>query len=105
MRTNFLVDGGEFCFEKYGFTAHYHPEFIDTLCWLSKFSQASKKTFDGYWLSLRIFLNYIRDINHALFEHLHIESPLNDYGSFELWQSALISFRVIRTSSFGHRVK
>ncbi|ENP0854595.1 hypothetical protein OC523_002715 [Vibrio vulnificus] len=93
MRTNFLVDGGEFCFEKYGFTAHYHPEFIDTLCWLSKFSQASKKTFDGYWLSLRIFLNYIRDINHALFEHLHIESPLNDYGSFELWQSALISFR------------
>ncbi|MFV8457174.1 hypothetical protein ACNO5M_19055 [Vibrio owensii] len=93
MRTNFLVEGGEFCFEKYGFTAHFHPEFIDTLCWLTQFADASKKSFNNNWSSLREFLGYIRDINHALFEHLHINSPLDDYGSFELWQSALISFR------------
>lgn len=93
MRSNFFVEGGEFCFEKHGFTAHFHPEFIDTLCWLPIFSKASKKTFDNSWTSLREFLNYIRDINHALFEHLHIDSPLDDFGSFELWQSALISFR------------
>ncbi|AWG77735.1 hypothetical protein C9I78_02370 [Vibrio parahaemolyticus] len=93
MRSNFLVEGGEFCFDKNGFTAHYHPEFIDTLCWLPRFSKASKKSFDNNWTSLREFLNYIRDINHALFEHLHIDSPLDDHGSFELWQSALISFR------------
>ncbi|WP_305837475.1 hypothetical protein [Photobacterium leiognathi] len=76
MRSNFLVEGGEFCFKKHGFTAHFHPEFIDTLCWLPRFSGATKKSFDGYWLSLREFLSYIRDINHALFEHLHIDSPL-----------------------------
>ncbi|HAS8438331.1 TPA: hypothetical protein I7737_18750 [Vibrio vulnificus] len=93
MRTNFLVGGGEFCFEKHGFTAHFHPEFIDTLCWLPRFTDASKKSFNNHWLSLREFLGYIRDINHALFEHLHISSPLDDFGSFELWQSALISFR------------
>ncbi|HHB1578338.1 TPA: hypothetical protein ACN983_003403 [Vibrio parahaemolyticus] len=93
MRSNFLIEGGEYCFEKHGFTAHYHPEFIDILCWLPRFSKASKKSFDNNWTSLREFLNYIRDINHALFEHLHIDSPLDDLGSFELWQSALISFR------------
>lgn len=93
MRSNFLIDGGEFCFEKYGFTAHYHAEFIDTLCWLPRFSKASKKSFDTYWTSLRSFLGYIQNTNHALFEHLHIDSPLDDLGSFELWQSALISFR------------
>ncbi|MDP2516192.1 hypothetical protein Q8W15_15775 [Photobacterium damselae subsp. piscicida] len=93
MRSSFFVEGGEFCFDKSGFTAHFHPEFIDTLCWLSRFSQVSKQTFDGYWLSLRNFLSYIRDINHPLFEHLHLNSPLDDFGSFELWQSALISFR------------
>ncbi|MGQ5485213.1 hypothetical protein ACIPOR_01200 [Photobacterium damselae subsp. piscicida] len=93
MRSSFFVEGGEFCFDKSGFTAHFHPEFIDTLCWLSRFSKVSKQTFDGYWLSLRNFLSYIRDINHPLFEHLHLNSPLDDFGSFELWQSALISFR------------
>ncbi len=93
MRYKFLIEGGEFCFDKNGFTAYYHPKFIDTLCWLTKFSKSSKKSFDTYWTSLRAFLNYIKDINHALFEHLHIDSPLYDHGSFEQWQSALISFR------------
>lgn len=93
MRSSFFFKGGEYCFDKSGFTAYYHPEFIDTLCWLVRFSQASKATFNGYWLSLRNFLSHIKDINHPLFEHLHIDSPLDDYGSFELWQSALISFR------------
>ncbi|MCC5488921.1 hypothetical protein BCT43_013885 [Vibrio lentus] len=93
MRSNFLVEGGEYCFEKNGFTAHFHPEFIDTLCWLTRFSKASKQTFNGHWLALREFLDYIRDINHALFEHLHIGFPLDDLGSFQQWQSALITFR------------
>ncbi len=93
MRSNFMLYGGEYCFNKDGFTAHYHSEFIDTLCWLTKFSEVSESTFNINWMALKSFLKHIEGINHSLFEHLHTDSPFNDYGSFEHWQSAMISFR------------
>ncbi|WP_279145820.1 hypothetical protein [Photobacterium carnosum] len=93
MRSNFFVYGGEYCFEKGGFTTHYHPEFINTLCCLPRLSKVSKKSFQLYWMAINRFLDHIREIDHSLFEHLHIDSPLNDLGSAEQWQTAVISFR------------
>ena len=93
MRSNFFFKDGEFSFAKGGFTTHYHPEFINTLCYLPRLSKASKLTFQAHWMALKCFLEYIRKINHSLFEHLQIDAPLNDFGSYEQWQSALISFR------------
>lgn len=93
MRSSFFYKGGEYNFEKDGFTAHFQPEFIDSLCALTKSSKSSPKTFVGHWMALRRFLEYIKEINHSLFEHLQIDQPFTDHGSIEFWQSAIISFR------------
>lgn len=101
MRSNFFFKDGEFSFEKGGFTTHYHPEFINTLCYLPRLSKASKLTFQAHWMALKRFLEYIRQINHSLFEHLQIDASLNDFGSYEQWQSALISFRGYVDNNFN----
>lgn len=91
-KTNFFYRGGEYCFEKHGFTAHFHPEFIHTICTLpSSVKNLSKYTMDGHWMGIRFFLDVIQKECLPLFEFLSIENASSEleFGGKSEWQNAL----------------
>ncbi|MEZ9466405.1 hypothetical protein [Vibrio breoganii] len=95
-KVNFFYAGGEYCFKKHGFTTHYNPDFISTLCAIpSSIKNKSKSTVDGYWIGIRLFLTMLQDKHLPLFDCLSINhSSLRPaLGSHSEWQNALSVFR------------
>lgn len=96
MRVSYNVASREFCFEKYGFTAHFKPEFIDKLSGIPRRTHNMPlRTANGHWAAIRLFLDLLKSRKLPLFTALCIRNQSKtEFGEKGEWENALSIFRM-----------